>query len=110
MIAGCAGMGMFNDVKTSIESNAALVVSVLSTGKVSATGEIIKAALEIYAGRFMPDDYLDYVYKVKFGNESNLSPRIVSSGGSSFQAAEKADSFTCQFPQKIVITLREGLI
>lgn len=78
-------------------------------GRVKFKGELIRAALELYAGRPMPSDYLDYVYRVEAENLNGLPQRTIDAGGNSFAGAEIADQGTAWFPQTVTITVREGL-
>ncbi|PHR67952.1 hypothetical protein [Alcanivorax sp.] len=109
-VSNCSGAGLFKSNNKDWGTNAVIGVDVLPTGQVLVEGEVIRAVLEIYLGRFVRPDYLDFVYQVVFENESGYAPRTVSSGGQSFKAANIEDSFSCEFPQKIKITLREGII
>lgn len=108
-IANCAGGGIFR-TDGKVETNALVSAQVLPTGRVIVSGQVLRAALEIYLRRFIPNDYLDFIYAVTFENESGIAPRTISSGGQSFKAAGIDDAFSCEFPQRITITLREGLI
>ena len=107
-VTSCAGGGF---LKTSpIDTQAEIYTQRLDDGRVLMSGEILRAALEIYTGRYMPGNYLDYVYRVRAENLNGISPRTVDSGGKSFLAAGIPDDASGTFPQTLEITLREGLL
>ena len=93
-----------------MDTIAELYTQRLENGRVLASGQLLRAVLEIYAGRYMPNDYLDYIYAVKADNLNGISPRVIDAGGQSFAAAGIADDAAGTFPQTIEITLREGLL
>lgn len=74
-------------------------------GRVTISGEVIRAALEAWAGHEITDGYLDYVYGVEFENGTGKT-----SGGVSFEVAEIEDDFVMGTPEKIRITVRDGLL
>jgi hypothetical protein len=83
----------------------------LADGKMQVSGELIKMVLELYYRHEpMPVNYLDYVHRVEFEEADGVSPRVVDTGGESFQLAEIKDDFSAAFPQRVKITLREGII
>ena len=107
-VSACAGSGRFKAGQ--VDTIAQLYTQRLENGRVLASGQLLRAVLEIYAGRYMPDDYLDYIYAVKADNLNGISPRVIDAGGQSFAAAGIADDAAGTFPQTIEITLREGLL
>lgn len=107
-VSACAGSGRLKAQQ--VDTVAQLYTQRLENGRVLASGELLKAALELYTGRYMPADYLDYIYGVRADNLDGISPRIISTGGQSFKAAGVADDAAGTFPQTIEITLREGLL
>jgi len=107
-VSACAGSGRFKAGQ--VDTIAELYTQRLENGRVLASGQLLRAVLEIYAGRYMPNDYLDYIYAVKADNLNGISPRVIDAGGQSFAAAGIADDAAGTFPQTIEITLREGLL
>jgi len=107
-VSACAGSGRLKAQQ--VDTVAQLYTQRLENGRVLASGELLKAALELYTGRYMPADYLYYIYGVRADNLDGISPRIISTGGQSFKAAGVADDAAGTFPQTIEITLREGLL
>lgn len=107
-VSACAGSGRFKAGQ--VDTIAELYTQRLENGRVLASGQLLRAVLEIYAGRYMPSDYLDYIYAVKADNLNGISPRVIDAGGQSFAAAGIADDAAGTFPQTIEITLREGLL
>ena len=107
-VSACAGSGRFKAGQ--VDTIAQLYTQRLENGRVLASGQLLRAVLEIYAGRYMPNDYLDYIYAVKADNLNGISPRVIDAGGQSFAAAGIADDAAGTFPQTIEITLREGLL
>ena len=107
-VTSCAGGGFLKS--SPIDTQAEIYTQRLDDGRVLMSGEILRAALEIYTGRYMPANYLDYVYRVRAENLNGISPRTVDSGGKSFLAAGIPDDASGTFPQTLEITLREGLL
>jgi len=107
-VTSCAGGGFLKS--SPIDTKAEIYTQRLDDGRVLMSGEILRAALEIYTGRYMPANYLDYVYRVRAENLNGISPRTVDSGGKSFLAAGIPDDASGTFPQTLEITLREGLL
>lgn len=107
-VTSCAGGGFLKS--SPIDTKAEIYTQRLDDGRVLISGEILRAALEIYTGRYMPANYLDYVYRVRAENLNGISPRTVDSGGKSFLAAGIPDDASGTFPQTLEITLREGLL
>jgi hypothetical protein len=79
-------------------------------GTTFVSGEIVKAVLELYTGRAMPDTYMDYVYAIEAENLNFESPAEINGGGMSFAGVGFADNYTGFFPQTLRITIREGVI
>lgn len=102
------GQGLLRAVPR--ETIAAMNLTRESDGRVTASGELLRAVLELYTGRTMPPNYLDYIYRVRADNLNGIAPRTIDSGGRSFQASEIADDATATFPQTIELTIREGLL
>ncbi|WP_101675635.1 hypothetical protein [Alloalcanivorax mobilis] len=107
-VSSCAGAGMLR--RDRVVSRALVAAERQPNGSVMLSGELLRAALEIYTGRFMPADYLDYVYAVVADNLNGISPRVIDAGGQSFAAAGLVDDAYGTFPQTLKITLREGLL
>ena len=107
-VTSCAGGGFLKSLKDAAQAE--IYTQRLDDGRVLMSGEILRAALEIYTGRYMPANYLDYVYRVRAENLNGISPRTVDSGGKSFLAAGIPDDASGTFPQTLEITLREGLL
>ena len=107
-VSSCAGAGRLKG--TTIQTKANVKAERRDNGNIVLSGEVLRAVLEIYAGRYMPDNYLDYIYAVKAENLNGISPRRITTGGESFLAAGVKDDAWAVFPQTIEITIREGLL
>jgi hypothetical protein len=79
-------------------------------GGVSITGQIIKAAIEYYYGRKVPDNYLDHVYALDLTiDENGREFKVVKSGNETFARASIVDNFGVMTPGKITITIDNEL-
>lgn len=104
----CQGGGLLKGEAFPTQADVTVIPAI--GGRFAASGEILRATLEIYTGfRGIRSDYLDYIYKAVFSNEGGLSPRTVSAGGSSFKRAGVEDNFSVQYPMSLKITFRRGL-
>lgn len=107
-VTSCAGGGFLKQPQ--VDTRAELYTQRLDDGRVLMSGELLRAILEIYTGRYMPENYLDYIYRVRAENLNGISPRTIDSGGQSFLAAGIEDDASATFPQTVEITIREGLL
>lgn len=101
---GCeftAALRNFNPIQTT----ASFTVTETVEG-VIVSGEVIKAALEFYFGRKMPDDYLDHVYLLD-SSQAGFQP--VSSGNETFARAAIADAFTVRTPCNLILRIDSEL-
>lgn len=105
--AGCGAARMFKETRE--ETSANIYVERVDAGTVLMSGETIRACLEFYAGRPVRLDYLDFVYAFKAENINGFAGRKISAGGQSFLAAGIEDDFVMEFPQRVTLTLREGI-
>lgn len=80
-----------------------------STGYKIMAGEVIKAAVQAYMGfnEAVPDDYLDYIYRVEFFDGERQ--RIIGSGSNSFALEAIEDNFRMLVPGDIKILTRRGV-
>lgn len=70
-----------------------------------ATGEIIRAVLEIWGGAPVTDDYLDHVFGIEFPADAiNLQ-----TGAETFARAGVRDAFTVGFPGRVRLTIDNGI-
>ena len=106
-VSSCDQSGMLKADR--FETKAEIYAERLESGRVLLSGEVVRAVLEIYYGKYVPDDYLDYVYKVEAEELDGVLPAVISAGGQSFRAAGIKDDAAATFPQQIKVTLREGL-
>ena len=79
-------------------------------GRLSVSGEIIKASLELYYRRFLAENYMDHVFDVTFFRPANGSV-LQSLGGRSvtMQRLGIQDNFTVFMPSRIDITVDNDL-
>ena len=73
------------------------------------SGELIRYALEIYTGKRMPDDYLDYVYSFKASNALSGLNEEAGGGAETFKKAKIADNFSVYSPSVIHISVDNEL-
>lgn len=104
----CQGGGLLKG--DAFPTQAAVNLLPAEGGRFAASGEILRATLDVYTGfQGIRSDYLDYIYKAVFSNEGGLSPRTISAGGSSFKRAGVEDNFSVKYPMSLKITFRRGL-
>lgn len=106
-VSSCEQAGMLKADR--FETKAEIYAERLESGRVLLSGEVVRAVLEIYFGKYVPDNYLDYVYQVEAEELDGVLPAVISAGGESFKAAGIKDDAAATFPQQIKVTLREGL-
>ncbi|HBM23151.1 MAG TPA: hypothetical protein DD411_06220 [Alcanivorax sp.] len=70
-------------------------------GEITVSGQLIRAALELYGGGQPMPDYLDSVYAFQVLGQTVS----VETGGSSFAAAKQADEFTMMAPAIVRLTI-----
>jgi len=95
----CGGGYMFKPSETITE--AAIVSQQDGRGRVTLNGQLVRGMLELYLGKFVADDYLDH--------EGGQTPKTISAGNTTFSGAKIPDNFSAVFPQKITITIDNGL-
>ena len=81
-------------------------------GKTIISGEVIKAFLEFYHGRIMPEgfNYLDHVYGVNIPDSGGLSlPTKIQTNGTTFAAMGIKDDFTAVLPNPIQMRVDNAL-
>lgn len=71
-----------------------------------ATGEIIRATIEMWTGHPAPDDYLDHVYGIEMPGQTV----IAKSGAETFKRAGIEDWFTAKFPGRVTLTIDNQLL
>lgn len=77
---------------------------------VKVSGELIRAAMEYYFRRAVPDGYLDHVYAVDFTRDGYGRPFApIVTGNDTFARANVADNFTSLLPGQVVITIDNEL-
>ena len=77
---------------------------------VKVSGELIRAAMEYYFRRAVPDGYLDHVYAVDFTRDGYGRPFApIVTGNETFLRATVADNFTTLLPGQVVITIDNEL-
>ena len=85
--------------------------SIVSGGELTrpyiVTGEVIRAALDMWLGA-APDDYLDYIHAVEYP-DPDYGWRRIDTGGDTFARAGVRDEFRAVFPGEMVITFRGGM-
>ena len=101
---GCEALAALRNF-VPVQTTAQISVSTTLNG-VIVSGEVIKAALEFYFGRAMPDDYLDHVYLVD-SSQDKFKP--ISSGNSTFRRAGIADDFEIRTPTNLVLRIDSEL-
>ncbi len=77
------------------------------------SGEIIKAALEMYLDQELADDYLDHVFGIRVYDPGADVPwpyREILTGGKSFLLALQADNFSTKYPARLDLLIDEGVI
>lgn len=111
--ATCADMVGALAKKSNLDASAvsaAIVNSVISDRRAKVTGEVIRYALEIYTGKRMPDDYLDYVYSFRASNAASGGLNEEAGGGAeTFKKAGIADNFSIYSPSVIHIEVDNQL-
>lgn len=73
------------------------------------SGQLIRAALESYYDKPMPDDYLDHVYALRVQRTENGNPFVEFTGAASFDRANIPDDFTIETPNRITVTIDNEL-
>lgn len=90
-----------------------ITASITATGQsngVKVTGEVIRAAIEYYFRRAVPDGYLDHVYAVDFTRDGSSRPFApIVTGNQTFARANVADEFNTLLPGQVVITIDNEL-
>lgn len=111
VVTSCSQWGALVDRELeTFHTRASVAVEAAPGGQIRVSGEVIRAALEFYFRRTVPDDYMDHVYSFETNGDPYGGAKIIAhGGGQSLKKIGAADNFDVVLPASFRVTVDQDL-